>query len=133
MADLVSKVLAGRYRVDDFIGKGGMAEVYKVWDYERAAFLAMKVLYADLAEDKIFLRRFVREAETLSSLQHPHIVRFYGLEQDNGLSYMLMDFVEGTTLRKRIFDALEPFSPQQILRIMRPVCSALHYAQCRYQ
>jgi serine/threonine protein kinase len=128
MADLVGKVLANRYRVDNFIGKGGMAEVYKVWDLERAVFLAMKVLYSDLAEDKIFLRRFAREAETLSSLQHPYIVRFYGMERDSGLSFMLMDYVEGTTLRKQIFDARKPFSPQQILQIMRPVCSALHYA-----
>ena len=70
MADMVRKILAGRYRVDEFIGKGGMAEVYKVWDSERAVYLAVKVLYADLAEDQVFLRRFTREAETLSSLQH---------------------------------------------------------------
>lgn len=128
MADLAGKVLLDRYRVDNFIGKGGMAEVYKVWDRERAVFLAMKILYSDFAEDKVFLRRFEREAETLSSLQHPHIVRFYGLEQDKGLSFMLMEYVDGKTLRKKIFDAHKPFSPQEILDIMRPVCSALYFA-----
>jgi len=131
MSDLVGKVLRGRYRVDNFIGKGGMAEVYKVWDRQRAVFLAMKILYSDFAEDKVFLRRFEREAETLSSLEHPYIVRFYGLEQEDGLSFMLMDYVEGTTLRKQIFDARNPFSPQHILHILRPVCSALYYAHER--
>ena len=128
MANLVGKILAGRYRVEKFIGKGGMAEVYKVWDRERSVFLAMKVLYPDLAEDKIFLRRFTREAETLFSLQHPHIVRFYGMEQVHGISFILMDYIEGTTLRKLVFDAQKPFSHQQILQVMRPICSALHYA-----
>jgi formylglycine-generating enzyme required for sulfatase activity/tRNA A-37 threonylcarbamoyl transferase component Bud32 len=131
MADLVGKVLMGRYRVDQFLGKGGMAEVYKVWDRQRAVYLAMKILHSDFAEDRVFLRRFEREAETLSALEHPYIVRFYGLEQDKGLSFILMDFVEGITLRKKIFDKSQPFSPEQILNVMRPVCSALYYAHER--
>ncbi len=64
----------------------------------------MKVLHADLTEDRVFLRRFAREADALSALQHPHIVRFYGLEQDDGLTFILMGYVEGTTLRKQVFD-----------------------------
>ena len=128
VADLTGKIIAGRYRVDEVIGSGGMGVVYKVWDHRRVAHLAMKVLHPDRAEDKIFLRRFAREAETLSTLQHPHIVRFYGLEQDNGLIFMLMDYVEGISLRKLIFDAHKPFSLEKILQIMTPICSALHYA-----
>jgi serine/threonine-protein kinase len=126
--DLIGKTLLGRYRVESFVGRGGMAEVYKVWDSTRSAYLAMKFLRDDLAEDRIFLRRFKREAQTLSKLQHPNIVRFYGLKQDDDLAFMLMDFVEGSTLRKEIFRAKRPFSPQRVLEIMRPVCSALHYA-----
>jgi len=128
MADLTGSTLLNRYRVDEFLGKGGMADVYKVWDEQRAAFLAMKVLYADLAEDKVFLRRFKREAQTLAKLQHPNIVRFYGLEQTDDLTFILMDYVEGTTLRKEIYRAKEPLSPPRVLEVMQPVCSALHYA-----
>jgi serine/threonine-protein kinase len=105
-----------------------MGDVYKVWDSQRGVFLAIKVLHADLAEDRVFLRRFAREAETLSALQHPHIVRFYGLEQEGRVTFMLMDYVEGTTLRGEIFDAHKPFTVEQVLRILKPVCSALHYA-----
>lgn len=128
MKDLTGKVIAGRYRVDENIGRGGMGEVYKVWDNRRAAFLAMKVLHPDLAEDRVFLRRFAREAETLAALQHPNIVRFYGLEQDEGLTFLLMEYVDGTTLRKQIFDAHRPLPPERILKIMTAACAALHYA-----
>lgn len=105
-----------------------MAEVYRAWDLKRNVPLAMKILLADLAEDKVFLRRFRREASTLARLEHPYIVRFYGLEQDDDLAFMMMDYVEGTTLRKEIFRAKGPLSRQRVLEIMQPVCSALHYA-----
>lgn len=93
MGKLEGKTIQNRYRVDELIGRGGMAEVYKVWDSLRATYLAMKLLHDDIGEDKIFLRRFKREAASLSNLQHPHIVRFYGLEQEDYLTFMLMDFV----------------------------------------
>lgn len=128
MNDLTGMTLANRYRVEAFVGRGGMAEVYKVWDDKRAVHLAMKLLRDDLAEDKAFLRRFKREGQTLAKLQHPSIVRFYRLEQDGELAFILMDFVEGDSLRREIFRALEPFPMERVLEIMRPVCSALHYA-----
>ncbi|MGD8555472.1 MAG: serine/threonine-protein kinase, partial [Anaerolineales bacterium] len=128
MSSIIGQTLAGNYRVDAFVGRGGMAEVYKVWDNRRAVYLAMKLLRDDLAEDRVFLRRFRREAQTLAKLQHPNIVRTYGLEQDGELAFMLMDFVEGVSLRKEIFRTAAPFSPARVMEIMRPVCSALHYA-----
>ncbi len=128
MEDLIGSVIKNRYRVDKFLGRGGMAEVYKVWDKERAVPLAMKVLHTDLAEDRVFLRRFEKEAATLALLQHPHIVRTYGLEIDGRTSFLLMDYIEGSTLRAEIFDTEGPMPFKRILEIMQPVCSALHYA-----
>ncbi|MGD2254118.1 MAG: protein kinase, partial [Anaerolineales bacterium] len=104
MAKLEGQTLAGRYRVEEELGRGGMAEVYKVWDQERMTHLALKLLRRDLALDRVFLRRFRREAQTLAKLQHPNIVRFYGLEQDRERAFMLMDFVEGSDLRSEIFE-----------------------------
>jgi serine/threonine-protein kinase len=128
MSNLIDHTLLQRYRVADFIGRGAMADVYKVWDTQRAAFLAMKLLREDLAMDTIFLRRFRREAQALAQLQHPHIVRFYGLEEDDLLAFILMDFVDGTTLQQQIRVAHQPLPPGRVLEVLRPVCSALHYA-----
>jgi serine/threonine protein kinase len=128
MSELVGKILAGRYRILESIGHGGMADVYKVWDPRRATHLAMKVLHADLAEDMLFLRRFKREARTLAKLQHPNIVRIYGLEEDGDLAFILMDYIEGITLRTEIRRRGKPFPLERLLEIMRPVCAALHFA-----
>lgn len=128
MSDLTGRTIARRYLVESFLGKGGMAEVHKVWDQERSVHLAMKILHADLAEDKVFLRRFTREARTLAKLQHPNIVRFYGMEQGDDLVYILMDYVEGITLRKEIFQSKEPLPLERIQLIIKSVCAALYYA-----
>jgi serine/threonine-protein kinase len=128
MASLIGKIINKRYRVEESLGRGGMAEVYRVFDQERGVTLAMKVLREDLAEDRVFLRRFQREAQNLAKLQHPNIVRFYGLEQEGALAFILMDYIEGLTLRRVIFDAGGPLPMQRVLAILQPVCSALNYA-----
>jgi len=128
MSSLTGKNLKDRYQVNEFLGRGGMAEVYKVWDSKRMTFLAMKVLHEDLALDKIFMRRFQREAQTLAKLQHPNIVRFFGLEQDDRRAFMLLDFIEGETLKSQIFDAKGSMPLGQIRKVMRSLCGALQFA-----
>src|SRR5512146_2968302 len=128
MTELTGQILGERYRVEAFLGRGGMADVYKVRDLQRAVFLAMKVLHADLAEDQVFLNRFVREAQTLELLQHPNIVRFYGLEEADDLAFILMDYIDGLTLRKEVSVSKNGLTHQRILEIMQPVCAALFYA-----
>jgi len=128
LTELLGQIFQNRYRLDSFLGRGGMADVYKVWDQKKAVYLAMKILHSDLSEDRLFLRRFKREAETLSRLQHPHIVRYYGFETEGRIAFILMDYIEGISLRTRIFDLERPFSNPEMLEIIQPVCSALHYA-----
>lgn len=125
---LIGQILKGRYRVEQFLGEGGMARVYKAWDAQRATYLAMKLLREDLSLDRVFLRRFKREAQTLSRLQHPNIVRLYGLEQEGRLAFMLLDFIEGETLKHEIFDANAPLPLDRVSDVLRATCSALHYA-----
>ena len=128
MASLVGKTLLDRYNVQEFLGRGGMAEVYKVWDNHRMTYLAMKVLLEDLAVDKVFMRRFAREAKTLEKLQHPSIVRFYGLEREGRLAFMLMDYIEGDNLKPLIFDHGGALPNEQVSAIMRAIAGALSYA-----
>jgi serine/threonine-protein kinase len=128
MIPLLGKVLNNRFRVEEHIGRGGMAEVYRAYDQQRGAYLALKVLRDDLAEDKIFISRFEREARILAELQHPHIVRFYGFQKSDGYVYILMDFIQGKTLRKLISQKDAPLDENKILDILDPVCKALHFA-----
>ncbi len=129
MLDLTGQTLKGRYRIEALIGRGGMAEVYKAWDRRRQHHVAVKVMREDLAEDVEFLRRFRREAEALARLAHRNIVRFYSFERDDYLAFIVMDYVEGTTLRRRILDTEEqPLPLDEALSIAQQVCAALHYA-----
>ena len=107
---LLGKRLKNRYCVEEALGRGGMADVYRVWDEKRSVNMAIKVLRSDLAHDQVFLRRFQREVQNLAKLQHPNIVRFYGLEQDGGISFLLMDYIEGQTLQELIFHRHKPFT-----------------------
>ena len=129
MSNLVGKTILSRYNVQKFLGRGGMAEVYKVWDSKRMTYLAMKVLLEDLALDRVFIRRFTREANTLAKLQHPNIVRFYDLKKEGRIVFILMDYIEGATLKHLIHDAEgSAMLDGQIRVIMGDVCRALHYA-----
>jgi serine/threonine protein kinase len=105
-----------------------MADVYKVWDTGRLAHLAIKILNPNLTGDQDFLARFRHEAKTLASLQHPNIVRFYSLERDGDIAFIVMGYVDGTTLRAEMTSRNGVFPPQRILEIMRAVCGALNYA-----
>jgi serine/threonine-protein kinase len=126
--DLIGQTLKSRYRVESLLGRGGMAEVYKAWDTWRNYHVAVKVMREDLAEDLEFLRRFRREATALAKLAHENIVRFYAFEQDDLTAFIVMDYVEGTTLRAEIARADGPLPPERVLAITRQVCAALNYA-----
>ena len=95
---LIGETLLNQFRVENFIGAGGMATIYRVWDLQRGVPLAMKVLHPDLGEDPAFMARFQREARALQSLSHPHIVPFYGLYRAQDLTFLLEQFVDGPSL-----------------------------------
>jgi serine/threonine protein kinase len=128
MSNLEGQVLLDRYFVKGYVGGGGMADVYQVWDKDRAVYLAMKVIKPDIAEDRVFLNRFRREAKVLETLEHPAIVRFYGLMEAGPVMFILMDFINGSSLGREMRLAPGSFGPQRILSLMRPLCAALDYA-----
>jgi serine/threonine protein kinase len=129
MNDLVGQTLRNRYHIQALIGRGEMAEVYKAWDARRQYSVAIKVMREDLAEDQEFLQRFKREARALAALSHANIVRFYSFERQGHLAFIVMDYVEGTTLRRRILEAGgKPLPLEEVLSIVRQVCAALNYA-----
>ena len=90
----------GRYEIIKSIGEGGMANVYLAYDTILDRNVAIKVLRGDLANDEKFVRRFQREALSASSLSHPNIVAMYDVGEDDGLYYIVMEYVEGKTLKQ---------------------------------
>ena len=89
-----------RYEIIKSIGEGGMANVYLGYDEILDRNVAIKVLRGDLSNDEKFVRRFQREALSASSLSHPNIVEMYDVGEDNGLYYIVMEYVEGKTLKQ---------------------------------
>ena len=98
---LTGHVLAGRYRLVELIGQGGMAVVYRAWDESLAREVAVKVLRPAFATDEGFVERFRREARNAAALQHPNIVTIHdtGVDEDAG-DFIVMSFVDGPDLQK---------------------------------
>ena len=96
------QMINDRYEVIKSIGEGGMANVYLAYDTILDRRVAVKVLRGDLSNDEKFVRRFQREALSASSLSHPNIVEMYDVGEDNGLYYIVMDYIEGKTLKQLI-------------------------------
>ena len=89
-----------RYEIIKSIGEGGMANVYLGYDTILDRNVAIKILRGDLANDEKFVRRFQREALSASSLSHPNIVEMYDVGEDDGLYYIVMEYIEGKTLKQ---------------------------------
>ena len=120
--------LRNRYQILESLGRGGMADVFLAMDTRRQAQVAIKVLREDLAEDPEFLRRFGQEAEALARLDHPNIVRFYSFERQGATAFMVLDYISGSTLRRRLLDVQGPLPIDETTAILRQVGAALHYA-----
>lgn len=97
--DLVGKMLAGRYEILEEIGKGGMAYVYKARCHFLNRLVAIKVLKEELRDDKEFVHRFNTEAQAAARITNPHVVSIYDVGFENGLYYIVMEYVDGITLK----------------------------------
>jgi serine/threonine-protein kinase len=130
MQDLIGRTL-GKYQILARLGRGGMAEVYKAFQPSLDRYVAVKVLHSFMAEDKEFLGRFRREAKNVAALRHPNIVQVFDFDVQDELYYMVMEYLDGPTLRTRL-EALhqrgERMPLRDTLRIIRDVGSALAYA-----
>ena len=119
--------LAGEYSLDREIGRGGMGIVYLAREVRLARPVAIKVLPPTLATDPKLRGAFLREAQTAAGLNHPNIVNVYAVDERAGFVFMVMAFVEGTTLGERI-RTRGPLLPGQAARVLREVAWALAYA-----
>ena len=120
------------YRVLDVIGGGGMGLVYEAEDLKLGRRVALKFLPQELANDAVALQRFEREAQTASSLNHPNICTIYEIEEHEGQPFIVMELLEGETLRDRIAsNAAKPIPFDQLLDIAIQICDGLQAAHER--
>ncbi|MDN5797279.1 MAG: Stk1 family PASTA domain-containing Ser/Thr kinase [Intrasporangium sp.] len=133
---ITPRVVGGRYEVGRLIGRGGMADVYLGHDTRLGRTVAIKMLRPDLARDPNFLTRFRREAQSAAGLNHPAIVAIYDSGEDDvdsphgpnvPLAYIVMEHVDGTTLRDRLVRD-GPLEPSEAIRITEGILDALSYS-----
>lgn len=121
---LLGHVLDGRYEILRKLARGGMATVYLATDRRLTRTVAVKVMHDNLGSDQDFVRRFDREARAAARLSHPNVVSVFDQGMDSGRPYMVMEYVEGSTLRNLITREA-PMEPQRVLDLLIPVTAAV--------
>lgn len=128
---MIGIVLGDRYTILENIGSGGMAIVYKAKDKLLGRFVAVKVLRREHFEDAEFVRRFDVEAQAAASLNHPHVVSIYDVGRQDDISYIVMEYVEGVTLKEYLSkNGALPW--KKALNFSLQICSALEHAHSKH-
>ena len=121
------RVYSGRYEVTHLIARGGMAQVYRAVDRQLDRPVALKVLFPELSVDRTFVERFRREAQAAANLSHPNIVPVFDWGEDDGVYFIVMEYVNGRPLSAVLRDPT-PIAPHQIALIGAGVAAALAFA-----
>ena len=124
-------LLNNRYRLIDQIGEGGMANVYLGKDTILNRNVAIKVLRGDLSHDETFVKRFNREALAATALEHPNLVQVYDVGEEQGYHYIVMEYIEGKTL-KQLIKQHGPLSVGETIDVMEQLVSAVEHAHSRH-
>lgn len=120
-----------RYEIVKTIGEGGMANVYLAYDTILERNVAVKILRGDLANDEKFVRRFQREALSASSLSHPNIVEVYDVGEDNGVYYIVMEYIDGKHL-KQLLKRRGKLTLNEVIDIMLQITDGMACAHDSY-
>jgi eukaryotic-like serine/threonine-protein kinase len=124
---MIGKRVSGRYKLLEVIGDGGMAIVYRAKDLILDRDVAVKVLRSEFNKDEDFIRRFKREAESATSLDHPNIVSIYDVGEDEEIYFIVMEYVQGKTLKQYIKEHGK-ISVEESLHIMKQIVSGMAVA-----
>lgn len=124
---MIGTVIANRYEIIEEVGKGGMAVVYKAKCLVLNRYVALKVLRPEFREDTDFIHRFKVEAQSAGSLSHPNIVSIYDVCQSDGVDYIVMEYVEGVTLKEYI-DKRGIIPWKEAVDYAAQICAGLEHA-----
>jgi len=121
---MVGRLLDGRYQIRARIARGGMATVYLATDLRLERRVAVKVMHAHLADDAAFRDRFIQEARSAARLAHPNVVNVFDQGQDLGTAYLVMEYLQGITLRD-LLGEYGRLTPEQTIDILEAVLAGL--------
>lgn len=121
---LIGRLVDGRYRVRARIARGGMATVYVATDLRLERRIALKVMHGHLSDDQVFQSRFIQEARAAARLADPHVVNVFDQGQDDGIAYLVMEYLPGITLRELLREQ-KRLSVAQTIAIMDATLSGL--------
>lgn len=127
---IIRQALGDKYKIQSVIGKGGMATVYKAIQINLDRPVALKIVHQNLVHDDEFIKRFIREAQVCSSLNHPNIVTIHDIGSIGTVNYMAMEFLEGMTLRDMV-QTHGNIGVEEIIDLIAPIAQALGYIHQR--
>ena len=110
MDNLINQRLDGRYLIEQLLGSGGMANVYKGHDTQTGRTVAIKVLREEFLENTDLVRRFKNESKAISVLDHPNIVKVYDVNMTGNLQYIVMEYIDGITLKEYMEYRAQPLT-----------------------
>lgn len=124
---MIGKMLGNRYEIIEKIGEGGMAKVYKAKCHLLNRYVAVKILKSEFVDNKEFIAKFNQESQSAAKLSHPNIVNIYDVGSENDINYIIMEYIDGSTLKKLI-QSDGPFENQRIVNISSQIAMALIHA-----
>jgi len=130
----IGRTLSGRYKIEALLGQGGMSAVYKATDPNLKRVVAVKLIHPHLSSDPSFVIRFGSEASAVASLRHPNIVQVFDYNNDEGVYYMVLEFIPGETLHdrmQRLNDSGRKLPIKEALTYTINICEAMGYAHQR--
>lgn len=127
-----SKVLGSRYELLERVGMGGMAVVYKAMDKMLNRYVAVKILREEFKENEEFIRRFKVESQAAASLSHQNIVQIYDVGEEEGLHYIVMELLEGETLKSYMNSKGGKLSRREATNFSMQICRALEHAHSKH-
>ena len=126
--NLEGRILGNRYEIIEKVGNGGMATVYKATDLVLKRYVAVKVLRDEFTTDEEFIKRFETEAQSAARLVHPNIVSIFDVGVDNGIYYIVMELIQGKTLKEIIVEERGPLPWKWSVNVAIQIASALEMA-----
>ena len=131
MDNLIGKKLDGRYLLEELVGEGGMANVYRAMDLKEQRTVAVKILKEECTESEEMVRRFKNESKAISILNHPGIVKVYDVSVTDKIQYMVMEYVDGITLKEYLSLRGGPLTWKETLHFSMQVLEALSHAHSK--